>query len=131
MSSCPIAFSIGGLHSLPNISKSTIRLRFLKKPFVGFNLKLGKEKRKNKSQNVDPPRPRRNQYGELIQIDGSPHHWFSRDRRYCLIAFIDDAASRIMMARFYETETTQNYLDMIHDYVLEHGLPMTMYGDRH
>lgn len=36
-----------------------------------------------------------------------------------------------MIARFYEAETTQNYLDMIHDYVLEHGLPMAMYSDRH
>lgn len=110
-------------HYSIKVSKETIcRLQF----------EIGHRKaKKNKSQNVNPPRPRRNQYGELIQIDGSPHHWFSRDRRHCLIAFIDDATSRIMMARFYEAETTQNYLDMIHDYVLEHGLPMAMYSDRH
>lgn len=35
-----------------------------------------------------------------------------------------------MMARFYEAETTQSYLDMIHDHVLEHGLTMVMYSDR-
>lgn len=110
-------------HYSIKVSKETIRR-------LQFEIGQRKAKR-NKSQNVHPPRPRRNQYGELIQIDGSPHHWFSRDRRHCLIAFIDDATSRIMMARFYEAETTQNYLDMIHNYVLEHGLPMAMYSDRH
>lgn len=110
-------------HYSINVSKETIRR-------LQFEIGQRKAKR-NKSQKVHPPRPRRNQYGELIQIDGSPHHWFSQDRRHCLIVFIDDATSRIMMARFYEAETTQNYLDMIHDYVLEHGLPMAMYSDRH
>ena len=105
------------------VSKETIRR---------LQIEIGQRKaKKNKSQKVHPPRPRRNQYGELIQIDGSPHYWFSHDRRHCLLTFIDDATSRIMMARFYEAETTQNYLDMIHDYVLEHGLPMAMYSDRH
>lgn len=110
-------------HYSIKVSKETIRR-------LQFEIGQRTAKR-NKSQKVHPPRPRRNQYGELIQIDGSPHHWFSHDRRHCLIAFIDDATSRIMMARFYEAETTQNYLDMIHDYVLEHGLPMAMYSDRH
>lgn len=110
-------------HYSIKVSKETIRR---------LQFEMGQRKaKKNKVQKVHPPRPRRNQYGELIQIDGSPHHWFSHDRRHCLIAFIDDATSRIMMARFYEAETTQNYLDMIHDYVLEHGLPMAVYSDRH
>ena len=110
-------------HYSIKVSKETIRR-------LQFEIGQRKAKR-NKAQKVHPPRPRRNQYGELIQIDGGPHHWFSHDRRHCLIAFIDDATSRIMMARFYEAETTQNYLDMIHDYVLEHGLPMAVYSDRH
>jgi len=38
--------------------------------------------------------------GELVQIDGSLHDWFEgRGPRCCLIAFIDDATSRVMAAR--------------------------------
>ena len=81
-------------HYSIKVSKETIRR---------LQFEMGQRKaKKNKAQKVHPPRPRRNQYGELIQIDGSPHHWFSHDRRH----FIDDATSRIMMARFYEAETT-------------------------
>jgi hypothetical protein len=36
-------------------------------------------------------------YGELIQIDGSPHDWFeNRGPRCTLIVFIDDATSALM-----------------------------------
>ena len=38
-----------------------------------------------------PRRPRRPCYGELIEIDGSPHDWFEeRGPRCTLIVFIDD-----------------------------------------
>lgn len=72
-------------HYSIKVSKETIhRLQF----------EMGQRTAKrNKSQKVYPSRPRRNQYSELIQIDASPHHWFNHDRRYCLIAFIDDATS--------------------------------------
>ena len=46
-------------------------------------------------------------YGELIQIDGSPHDWFEGRREKCvLLVFIDDATSKLMALRFVEAETT-------------------------
>jgi hypothetical protein len=40
------------------------------------------------------PRLRRECYGELIQIDGSDHHWFEDRGPSCtLLVFIDDATS--------------------------------------
>jgi transposase len=79
-----------------------------------------------------PPRERRPRLGELVQIDGSPHDWFEgRGPRCTLIAFIDDATSRVMAACFTTAETTQAYLDGLHAYVLAYGCPAALYSDRH
>jgi hypothetical protein len=79
-----------------------------------------------------PPRPRRPRPGELVQIDGSPHDWFEgRGPRCTLIAFIDDATSRVMAACFTRAETTQDYLNGIHAYVRAYGCPAALYSDRH
>jgi transposase len=79
-----------------------------------------------------PPRERRPRLGELIQIDGSPHRWFEDRGPYCcLIAFIDDATSRVLMARFVPVESTRAYLGCLRDYVLQHGAPAACYSDRH
>jgi hypothetical protein len=44
-------------------------------------------------------RRRRERVGELIQIDGSTHHWFENlGRKRTLLAYIDDATSRIQDA---------------------------------
>lgn len=49
---------------------------------------------------LHPPRPRRMRLGELVQVDGSLHDWFEgRGPRCCLIAFIDRASRRVMVAR--------------------------------
>lgn len=77
-------------------------------------------------------RERRPRVGELIQIDGSPHDWFEGRAPKCtLIAFIDDATSRVMGARFYEAETTKGYLQMVQSHVKTHGRPLALYSDRH
>jgi Winged helix-turn helix len=56
--------------------------------------------RKPRLARVHQPRYRRPCLGELIQIDGSDHRWFeSRGPRCTLLAFGDDATSRIMQAR--------------------------------
>jgi len=81
---------------------------------------------------VHPPRLRRLRMGELIQIDGSPHDWLEgRGPRCTLIAFIDDATSRVMAAGFVPVESTQAYLSALHAYVEAYGCPAALYSDRH
>lgn len=81
---------------------------------------------------LHPPRPRRPRLGELVQIDGSPHDWFEgRGPRCTLIAFIDDATSRVMAAGFVPVECTQAYLDALCAYVQAYGCPAALYSDRH
>ena len=77
-------------------------------------------------------RDRRPRFGELIQIDGSPHDWFEgRGPRCTLIVFIDDATGRLTALRFVPAETTRGYLEALRGHILEHGRPLAFYSDRH
>lgn len=81
---------------------------------------------------IHPMRARRPRRGELIQIDGSPHDWFEgRGPRCTLLVFIDDATSDLMTLRFVNAETTTDYLSTLREHILNHGLPMCLYSDRH
>jgi transposase len=77
-------------------------------------------------------RERRPRFGELVQIDGSPHDWFEgRGPRCTLIVFIDDATGRLTALQFAPAETTRAYLLALRDHVLAHGTPLAFYSDRH
>lgn len=77
-------------------------------------------------------RVRRACFGELVQLDGSPHAWFEgRGARCTLIVFIDDATSRLMHLRFVEAETTQAYMEALGVYLGRYGRPVALYSDRH
>jgi len=81
---------------------------------------------------VHQTRARREQFGELIQIDGSPHDWFEgRAPKCCLIVFIDDATSQLVQLHFSEQETTEAYFKATQKYILEHGLPLGFYSDKY
>jgi hypothetical protein len=70
--------------------------------------------------------------GELIQIDGSQHWWFeTRGPRCTLLAYIDDATSRLMHAAFVPSESTLDYLRETQRYVAVHGRPIAFYSDKH
>lgn len=81
---------------------------------------------------VHPMRERRSRFGELIQIDGSPHDWFEGRGEYCtLLVFIDDATGKLTQLRFVPTETTLGYMHVLHDHILLHGAPAALYSDKH
>ena len=85
-----------------------------------------------RKSNQQPLRRRRAQFGELIQLDGSPHHWFGPQRdRACLMVFIDDATSRITAAQFAPTENSLSYRELIEQHVWRYGIPLAFYSDRH
>jgi len=76
-------------------------------------------------------RPRRACLGELIQLDGSPHDWFEGRGPVCtLLAYIDDATSRVLWARFVATEDTLNLMRATGDYLRRYGRPVTYYVDK-
>lgn len=93
--------------------------------------KLWKGKKRRHSP-VHQMRARRMQYGELIQIDGSPHAWFEDRADSCtLLVFVDDATGKIMQLHFEEQESCYGYMDALRGYLQQHGRPLTLYSDKH
>lgn len=76
-------------------------------------------------------RARRACVGELVQVDGSVHDWLEgRGPRMWLIAFIDDATSRILWAQFAASEDTLTLMRLSRDYLRRHGRPLAFYVDQ-
>ena len=66
-----------------------------------------------------------------MQLDGSHHDWFEgRGPRCVLMAYIDDASSRVY-ARFYAYEGTIPAMDSFTRYVMQYGVPLAIYADKH
>ncbi len=77
-------------------------------------------------------RERRASEGELVQVDGSPHHWFENRGPACtLLVYIDDATGKLLHLEFAESETTNAYFGATKRYFQRHGRPLTFYVDRH
>jgi len=88
--------------------------------------------RRHRLPSPHQPRRRRECLGELVQIDGSEHAWFEDRGPLCtLLAFIDDATSRIMMLRFVASESAFDYFRATRLYLEMHGKPVAFYSDKH
>jgi len=87
--------------------------------------------RAQRLRRVHQPRQRRECFGELIQIDGSDHHWFEeRAPRCTLLVYIDDATGALMELRFCDGESTFNYFEATRAYLTRHGKPVALYSDK-
>ena len=81
---------------------------------------------------IHQSRERSPSYGELIQIDGSPHDWFEGRADKCsLLVFIDDATGKLMTCHFAPSESTESYMNALSNYLDTHGRPLALYSDRH
>ena len=77
-------------------------------------------------------RERRACFGELIQIDGSPHDWFEGRAEACvLLVFIDDATGKLVQLRFVESESFFSYCQAAESYFQQFGKPVAFYSDKH
>jgi transposase len=89
-------------------------------------------KRKRRPKRHHKRRPRMELPGAMMLWDGSPHSWFGQDRPpCCLMASVDDATSRILWGRFEEAETSLAYLRLLDGVIRTHGVPASVYQDRH
>lgn len=91
-------------------------------------------KLKKDKQNIHRAwRERRAHYGELIQFDGSYHHWLE-DRggtgELCLLAAIDDATSAVTDAQFADHEGVFPVFGFWKRYVATIGKPLAIYLDK-
>jgi len=77
-------------------------------------------------------RPRKACEGAMMLWDGSPHRWFGQEHHpCCAMAAIDDATGKIVGLFFVEAECSWAYLELLRGVVSEHGIPASIYQDRH
>jgi transposase len=87
--------------------------------------------RKAKKVVVHQLRERRACFGELVQIDGSPHDWFEGRAEHCtLLVFIDDATGKLVQLRFVESESFFSYAQAAEGYFQQYGKPVAFYSDK-
>jgi len=76
-------------------------------------------------------RPRRECFGEMLQVDGSHHDWLGdRGPGLVLMGYIDDATNNVF-GRFYDYEGTLPAMGSFKQYVKRYGLPLSVYLDKH
>lgn len=86
-----------------------------------------KYKKRRKSH---PPRPRRENAGELIQVDASKHKWlYGDDNYYYLHGGIDDATGKVTSCFLEKEETTHGYQIVLKDTIINYGIPECLYTD--
>ena len=77
-------------------------------------------------------RERKAQEGALLLWDGSPHHWFGDQHgQWNLTAVIDDATGTLLHGVFTLEEDAQSYLICLRQILLDKGIPLALYMDRH
>lgn len=79
---------------------------------------------------VHPPRNRRENAGELIQVDASKHQWFKGNKAYFnLHGAIDDATGKVTGAFFQKQETMYGYQIILKQTIENYGIPECLYSD--
>jgi transposase len=78
-------------------------------------------------------RPARPRFGMMVLTDASRHDWLEgRGPQLTLIGFQDDATRQILAAHFQlEPENTLGYLRALYTMITTHGIPLSLYRDRH
>ena len=75
-------------------------------------------------------RTRKAHFGELVQMDGSFHNWFGRDRdKACLMNMVDDATGATM-GLLDKEETTAAAMQLLWQWIGRYGIPVALYTDK-
>lgn len=106
-------------------------IRLSKETFRKWLVEAGLWSEKRKKKHHRHWRPRKERFGEMVQLDGSHHAWLEdRGPELVLMAYIDDATNQVF-GRFYDHEGTRPAMDSFKRYVKKYGLPGSVYLDRH
>lgn len=105
------------------VSEETLRLWMIE-----AHLWIPKKSRKT----IHLPRLRKECFGELLQTDASPHHWFGYDLPpVTATVLIDDATSELTSLHFSEQETTESYFVCLEHHLGKYGIPLALYSDKY
>ena len=71
------------------------------------------------------------QFGEMLQADSSPHDWLEgRGPRLELVHYVDDAVGT-EWANFFLEENTEAYFSVLMELIQTEGIPRSLYIDHH
>lgn len=92
---------------------------------------LRKIKSRKQPKNMHMWRPRKDNFGEMQQFDGSYHKWLEdRAGELCLLLSIDDATGKITHAKFDYNEGVMAVFKFWREYSDKNGLPVSVYLDK-
>ena len=108
------------LHGI-NVSKETLRKAIITEGYwQGKKRKIMHRKR----------RERKEYYGEMVQLDGSPHDWLEGRGPQCtLINFVDDSTSSIPLMMLAINESHNSVMTAFRKYIEINGIPKSLYVD--
>ncbi len=92
-------------------------------------IKMVKRTKRKRSSKVRKRRDRMAQSGLMLQMDGSPHHWFG-GRPSCLIATIDDADNDVAYGEFFASEDTISCMVVLQKIIEKRGIFEILYVDK-
>jgi transposase len=76
-------------------------------------------------------RERKARFGEMLQLDGSPHRWFGRhEPEACLMNMVDDATGTTL-SLLTENESMDAAMLLLWRWIERYGVPGALYTDRH
>jgi transposase len=85
--------------------------------------------RRRKRKAYRKRRERKPHFGELVQLDGSFHHWFEGRGPYgCLMNMVDDATGTTL-SRLGEQETIWAAAGVLRTWIAKYGVPRALYTD--
>jgi transposase len=88
-------------------------------------------KRRRRRPKYRKLRERKEAFGMMLQIDASSHDWLEQRWPWLTLVGTVDDATGYAWARFGEAETTWAYLNLMREVIASHGLPLSLYSDRH
>ena len=88
-------------------------------------------KRRRRGRKYRSKRERKEAFGMMLQIDASEHDWLEgRGSKLVLVGAKDDATG-YLWCRFVDSESTWSYMGLMEEIFESHGLPSSLYSDRH
>lgn len=102
---------------------------FVKKALQSAGL-VAKHRARGRHRRRREPRPN---FGELLHLDGSRHHWLALlpEQWFTLLAIVDDATKRLLYAQLVAGgESVSVILTALRAVVEAYGVPMALYTDR-
>jgi len=88
-------------------------------------------KRKRRRSKYRKKRERKEAFGMMLQVDASCHDWLEGRGPILTLVGAKDDATGYFWGRFVCAETTWAYMNLMKEIFLTHGLPLSLYSDRH